>query len=109
LLSAYPLLQPERQKVRPVVQSPVVRWGTWTGLGLGRAALAEEHGQHDDRADGEELALPVLERLEPELGGTDELPRADAGLAVRVLLGRVLPGAGDGMADEGRRRTSATR
>jgi len=37
------------------------------GLRLGGAPLAQEDRQHDDRNDGEELALPVLERLEPEL------------------------------------------
>jgi 4-amino-4-deoxy-L-arabinose transferase-like glycosyltransferase len=36
------------------------------GLGLGRAPLAEPDGEQHDRADGEELALPVLERLEPK-------------------------------------------
>jgi len=33
------------------------------GFGFSRAALAKKDGQHDDRSDGEELALPVLERL----------------------------------------------
>jgi 4-amino-4-deoxy-L-arabinose transferase-like glycosyltransferase len=36
------------------------------GLRLGRAALAEPDREQHDRADGEELALPVLERLEPK-------------------------------------------
>ena len=70
------------------------------GLRLRRPALAQEHRQHDDRAHGEELALPVLERLEPELGRPHEVPRVDARLTVLVLLGAVLVGAGDGVADE---------
>src|SRR6185436_17429001 len=32
-----------------------------------RAPLAQPHRQRDDREHGEELALPVLHRLEPEL------------------------------------------
>jgi hypothetical protein len=74
--------------------------GLVDGFGLGRSALAKEHRQHDDGSDGEELALPVLEGLEPELGGAHELPRADAGGAVLVLFGAVLMGTGDGVSDE---------
>src|SRR4029450_3441205 len=40
--------------------------GCGDGLGLGGAALAQEDAQHGQRPDGEELALPVLQRLEPE-------------------------------------------
>jgi 4-amino-4-deoxy-L-arabinose transferase-like glycosyltransferase len=36
------------------------------GLGLWGAALPEPDREEDDRADSEELALPVLERLEPK-------------------------------------------
>lgn len=38
------------------------------GLGLGGAFLAQPDGENDEGEDGEEFALPVLERLEPELG-----------------------------------------
>jgi len=35
--------------------------------GFGRAALAKEDGEDHDRSHGEELALPILEWLVPEL------------------------------------------
>jgi len=40
-------------------------------LGLGRSALAQEDRQEYQDADGQELALPVLQRFEPELGLPD--------------------------------------
>ena len=55
---------PEPSDPETAMCSSVVRGGD--GLGLGRAALAQEDGQHDHRRDRQELALPVLERLEPE-------------------------------------------
>ena len=58
-------------------------------LRLGRASLAEEDGEHDDRADGEELALPVLEGLEPEPRRTGVLQSGYRLAAVEELLGAV--------------------
>ena len=37
------------------------------GIGLGRALVAQKDGQDADRKDRQEFALPILERLEPEL------------------------------------------
>ena len=42
-------------------------------LGFGGALLPEKDGQHDHGGDGQELTLPVLQRLEPELGGPEVL------------------------------------
>ena len=42
-------------------------------LRLRRAALAQVDAQHDHRADGEELGLPVLQGALPELGRADVL------------------------------------
>src|SRR4051812_20143048 len=36
-------------------------------LRFGRAALSQEDGERDHGRQGEELALPILKRLEPEL------------------------------------------
>jgi hypothetical protein len=44
-------------------------------LRLGGVLLAEEDGQDHHRQDGEKLALPVLEGLEPELRGDEILRR----------------------------------
>src|SRR5918995_2013998 len=70
------------------------------GLRFRRPALAQENGQHHDRKDRQELALPVLERLEPEFTGTEELQRRDGMTSMRELLLAVLPGAADRMQTE---------
>ena len=51
-------------------------------LGLGRAPLAEVDREHDHRADGEELGLPVLERLLPEVGVDEVVAPGDRGEVV---------------------------
>src|SRR6478609_5804984 len=68
-------------------------------LRLRGAALAEHDAEADDRADGEELALPVLEGLEPERAGPDELERGDRRLVVLARLGVELRGAAERVAD----------
>src|SRR4029453_15254707 len=74
--------------------------GSGDGLGLGGAALAKEDAQHDERADREELGLPVLQRLEPELRTEQVAQGRDTRLAGGYLLGAVRGGAGDEMAEE---------
>ena len=77
---------------RSASQSPVWRLGAWTGFDSADPRWRRKIVSTTIVADGEELALPVLEGLEPELGGLHELPRADAGPTVLVLLGGVLVG-----------------
>src|SRR4029079_1114293 len=55
-------------------------------LRFGRTAVPQEYRQADDRGDCDELALPVLHRLEPELRRRQVAPRRDRGLAVLQLL-----------------------
>src|SRR5215217_8099774 len=57
------------------------------GLRLGRAALAQVDAQHQQYGDGQELALPVLEALVPEL----RIPkRLDHGLRGLMMLKSLL-------------------
>jgi hypothetical protein len=63
--------------------------------------------QHDERSDGEELALPVLHGLEPEVRCGEELPRGDGlGAALQSLLLVVL-GRAEKQVGQGRRRYGA--
>src|SRR4029453_5281912 len=65
-----------------------------TGLGvrlpdffrLRGTLLAEKDREHDEHADGEELALPVLKRLEPELGAPGVLDNPKGRLPVEASL-----------------------
>ena len=62
-------------------------------LGFRRALLAQEDREDDQHEDGEELALPVLERFEPEPGGAEILQGRDGLSAVERLLMAVEPRA----------------
>ena len=64
------------------------------GLRLGRAPLAQVDAEHDKGPAGEELGLPVLKRLEPELGPEQLAARGHARGAVGGLLGVEGVGAG---------------
>src|SRR5674476_366360 len=55
-----------------------------------------DRGADDDR-DGKEFALPVLERLEPELSGADELPDRNCCCAMGQLFLAVCGGTPDRM------------
>jgi hypothetical protein len=55
-------------------------------LGLRRAALPQEDPEHDQGADRQELALPVLHGLEPELRAGHEPEQREGCLAVLDLL-----------------------
>jgi hypothetical protein len=79
------------------------------GLRLRRAALAEVDAEHDQAADGEELGLPVLQGLEPELCAEQEAPGRHGRLAVGDLVGAEGPRARDEMADEGEREQAEHR
>jgi hypothetical protein len=45
-------------------------------LGLWRVLLSQPDAEDDQGSDREKLALPVLERLEPELGSAEVLEQA---------------------------------
>ena len=72
------------------------------GLRLGRAALPQEHGQKDQGADRQELALPVLEGLEPEVGGEHEAQRGDGLPTLRDVLAVVLLGTAQDVGNQRR-------
>src|SRR5687768_16993895 len=55
-------------------------------LRLWRPALTQEDRQHEERPNGEKLALPVLERLEPEARRADVAECRDGVATVRDLL-----------------------
>src|SRR6478735_1991160 len=80
---------PEARAGRAGQQGPlgaglVVRFGH--GFGLGGALLAQvDRGAHQNR-DGEELALPVLEGLEPEPARRQIAQHRHGGLSVRLLV-----------------------
>ena len=87
---------------------PVSEWGCGDRLRLGRAPLAQEDRQHHERRHGEELALPVLQRLEPEArGAARTAERRDRRPAVRALLLVVLRAPADGVQREATARTAA--
>ena len=75
--------------------APVAWWGGVDRLRLRGAALPEVDAQDHEGADGQELGLPVLERLEPEVGGPHERRRRHGRAAVRLLLLAVLVGTAD--------------
>src|SRR5688500_15013351 len=60
--------------------------GCGNRLGLRRAALAQDDGEHHQREDGQELALPVLEGLKPELTRAQELQRREGVSPMSQLL-----------------------
>jgi hypothetical protein len=66
-------------------------------LRFGRPALSEEDGEYDDAADGHELALPVLERLELKGGRPHEFHGAHRMLPMCHLVGAVFSGTSKGM------------
>ena len=76
-----------------------------TGLDSGRSALPQVDRRPDDHRHSEELALPVLERLEPELRGAEVLQRRHRLAAVRQLFVAVRLGAADARARQPMRRT----
>jgi hypothetical protein len=49
--------------------------GRGDGFGLRGAALTQKNGEDDDRKDGQELTLPILEGLEPKLARAQEVPK----------------------------------
>ena len=51
------------------------------GLGFGRSALTKVDRENHHRADGEELGLPVLEGLLPEIGVEEIAAPGDAARA----------------------------
>jgi hypothetical protein len=57
-------------------------------LRFGRAALAQVDAEHDEYGDRQELALPVLEALVPELRVAE---RVEIGVDRRRVPRRVLP------------------
>src|SRR5688500_17781271 len=65
------------------------------GLGLRRILLAQPDRQQAQRDDREEFALPVLERLEPELRVAGVVRQRRRRLAGRALLFGVVAPAGD--------------
>ena len=70
-------------------------------LGLRRSPLPKVNRGPNDHCDGEKLALPVLERLEPELRSAEILQCRDGVTAMRQFLIAVILGAADCMADDG--------
>src|SRR6185503_6822321 len=62
-------------------------------LGFGRTLLSEEDCEYDHRGDRQELALPVLERLEPKLRRAKILPGSNPGQTLSHLLLAVSLGA----------------
>ena len=70
-------------------------------LGLRRSPLPKINRGPNDHCDGEKLALPVLERLEPELRSAEIVQRRDGVTAMRQFLIAAFLGAADGMADDG--------
>ena len=69
-------------------------------LGLRRSPLPKVNRGPNDHCDGEKLALPVLERLEPELRSAEILQCRNGVTAVRQFLIAVILGAADCMADD---------
>jgi hypothetical protein len=63
----------------------------------GRALLAQDDGQHEHDPEGEELALPVLQGLEPKGGGAQVLEQRDGRLPVGQLLCVIVADAAGGM------------
>src|SRR5215204_6004766 len=72
-----------------------------------RTPLSEKDRQDDDTADGQELALPVLERLEPEGRCGHELHGADGLTPVSRLLRAVVASIPPGRAARTTVRTRA--
>ena len=68
--------------------APVSRWGAATGFDSGEPRWRRKIESDDQDGDGEELALPVLERLEPELRRRRGSPAMRDGAARR---GRAAP------------------
>jgi hypothetical protein len=77
----------EMSVTRRLVHSPGWPWGAVTGFDSGDPRWPQDHTEHDEAADGEELALPVLHGLEPEVRRAQELPGRDRR---RPLLQRLL-------------------
>ena len=73
-------------------------------LGLWRATLAQEDAKHGQDGHGQELALPVLHGLEPELGAGDEAPERNGCGAVLQLLLVELGVAAEGVEDKGEQK-----
>jgi hypothetical protein len=67
------------------------------GLGLRRAPLPEKNAENHHHTDRKKLALPILERFEPELGPTDVFDEGNRAAAVLQLMVAVFSPAAYGV------------